>query len=86
MCDRVNRYYQKLASAGLLNRIRSQLTGDYLRIFDDLRDCTGSTQLHADRLGMDAKTYNRLAGEVGRKCVDILIDLAEIGVKTIEKT
>ena len=86
MCDRVNGYYQMLASAGLLAHIRRQLTGDYLLIFNDLRDCTGSTQLHADRLGMDVKTYNRKAGELGRRCISILVDLAETGVKARENT
>lgn len=83
MCDRVNSYYQMLASPELVSYIRKRLKGDYLRIFDDLRDCTGSTQLHADRLGMDLKTYNRKAGELGRKCISLLVDLAEVGIKTV---
>ena len=83
MIDRVNRYYQMPASPILLNHFRERigLTGDYLRIFDDLRSVLGSTQLHADNVGLPLKSYNAMAGIVSQACVCELIRLAEIGLK-----
>lgn len=83
MNDRVNRYYQMPASHALVRHFRDSigLTGKYLEIFDDLRECTGSSQLHADNVGLPTKTYNAMAAIVAQACVFELIRLAEIGLK-----
>lgn len=81
MTGRVNRYYQHPASRDLVIHFREEigLAGDYLRIFDDLRGCSGDTQLHADNIGITVKNYNAMANIVGGVCISELIRLAEIG-------
>lgn len=83
MTDRVNRYYQLPASPQMRRHFRENigLTGKYLEIFDDLRNTSGSTQLHADNVGLPVKTYNAMAGIVAQACVFELLRLAEIGLK-----
>lgn len=84
MTERVNDYYQLPASPALVEYLRTKagLTGDYLKIFDDLRSCSGSTQLHADNVGLPLKKYNEKAATVGIKCVHVLLNLAENGLKS----
>lgn len=83
MTDRVNRYYQLPASRELRRHFREEigLTGKYLEIFDDLRNTSGNTQLHADNVGLPQKTYNAMASIVSQACVFELLRLAEIGLK-----
>lgn len=84
MIDRINNYYQLPVSPELLEHFRSEigLVGLYRKIFDDLRECRGSTQLHADNVGLPVRQYNLMAGIVGQACVQELIRLAEIGLKS----
>lgn len=86
MIGRVNDYYQRPASPALVEHFRHDigLEGIYLEIFDDLRSCSGSTQLHADNVGLPLKIYNEKAGIVGNRSVTELIRLAEIGLKAEE--
>ena len=83
MIERVNRYYQLPASHAMVAHLRQDigLTGDYLKIFDDLRQVTGSTQVHADNVGIPVRQYNAMAGIVGQTCVWELLRLAELGLK-----
>lgn len=84
MIDRVNNYYQLPVSPELLEHFQNGigLVGLYRQIFDDLRECRGSTQVHADNIGIPVKQYNLMAGIVGQACVQELIRLAEIGLKS----
>lgn len=86
MIDRVNNYYQHPVSNELLEHFRSEigLVGVYREIFDDLRSCRGTTQVHADNVGLPVRQYNLMAGIVGQACVQELIRLAEIGLKSSE--
>lgn len=83
MTDRVNRYYQQPASRELVAHFKNDigLVSDYLRIFEDLRDCCGDTQLHADNVGLPIKKYNAMSAIVGQTCITELIRLAEIGLR-----
>lgn len=83
MIDRVNRYYQLPASRALVQHLRNDIgfTDKYVEIYDDLRDVFGSTQVHADNVGLPLKQYNAMAGLVGQQCICELIRLAEIGLK-----
>jgi len=84
MLNRVNRYYQFPASKELVNHMRDEIgfTRPYRDIFDDLRNCTADTQCHADNCCMPLKQYNMMSATVGRMCVEELIRLAEIGLKS----
>ena len=84
MTDRVNNYSQLPVSKELLEHMRDEigLVGVYKQIFDDLRDTRGSTQVHADNVGLPVRQYNLMAGIVGQACVHELIRLAEIGLKS----
>lgn len=84
MIDRINNYYQLPVSKELLDHMQSNigLVGIYRQIFDDLRECRGTTQMHADNVGVPIKQYNLMAGIVGQACVHELIRLAEIGLKS----
>ena len=88
MLYRVNKYYQLPASRELVTHMRNDigLTGDYQRIFDDLRNVAGSTQLHASNVDLPEKKYNAMAAIVGQTCVWELLRLAEIGLKAELKT
>lgn len=82
MTDRVNTYYQQPASRALVEHFRREigLTQKYIDIFDDLRQHSGDTQLHADNVGLPRRQYCDYAGELGKACVRELIRLAEIGL------
>lgn len=84
MTERVNHYYQFPVSNELLEHFQSNigLVGIYRDIFDDLRSCCGSTQMHADNVGLPVKQYNLMSGIVGQACIHELIRLAEIGLKS----
>lgn len=86
MIDRVNNYYQLPASKELIEHFRDEigLVGIYKDIFEDLRACRGSTQLHADNVGLTVRNYNLLSGIVGQTCILELLRLAEIGLKSSE--
>lgn len=71
MIDRVNNYYQLPASPAMLRHMREDigLVGKYRDIFNDLRDCRGSTQMHADNVGVTVKQCNLMSGIVGQTCI-----------------
>lgn len=83
MTTRVNDYYQLPASPALVQHFREDigLTGKYLDIFDDLRACSGDTQLHADNVHISKKDYCDSSAVTHKKCVRELVRLAEIGLK-----
>lgn len=87
MIYRVNQYYRLPVSQAMLRHFREDigLTGEYLAIFNDLRNVAGSTQVHADNVGLPRKKYDEMAGIVGQKCLWELLRLAEIGLNADQK-
>ncbi len=83
MIARVESYFQSLVSPALLKYFRERIgpDGPYLAMFDDLRSCSGDTQLHADNLGMAKRAYSDAFARLGPFCINLLIDLAEDGIK-----
>ena len=83
MTDRVNDYYQLPASNELVEHMRDEigLTSEFRAIFDDLRMISGSTQLHADNIGLPLRRYGDKAALLGQRCVRELVRLAEIGLR-----
>lgn len=82
----INDDYQLPASVSLICYLKSGMTADHQKIFDDLRNHSGSTALHAENCGMDLKTYNRKASETGQHCIRKLLAAAEIGLKHLNDT
>ena len=81
----INEDYQLPASKELIDYLKSGMTTDHLKIFDDLRNCSGSTAVHAENCGMDLKTYNRKASETGQHCIRKLLLGCEIGIRHLNE-